>query len=59
VVDIPEGADRTYRNWMHRLHQQVMLILVMRSGTVRGFKGQRQAGDHCKVTNRGAGRARV
>lgn len=58
MVDIPEGADRTYRNWVHRLHQQVMLILVIRSGTRRGHSGQRREGDHCKVTNRGAGRAR-
>ncbi|MGV8860170.1 MAG: hypothetical protein ACOH2O_01265 [Pseudomonas sp.] len=59
VVGIAEGADRTYRNWVQRLHQQVMLILVIRSGTTRGRAGQRQEGDHCKVTNHSGRRARV
>jgi len=59
VVGIPEGADRTYRNWVHRLHQQVMLILVIRSGTTRGHTGRRHEGDYCKVTNQGARRARL
>lgn len=37
LLDITEGADQTYRNWVKRLHQQVMLILTVRSGTTRGY----------------------
>ena len=59
VLGIAEGADRTYRNWVQQLHQRVMLILVIRSATTRGHMGKRQVGDHCKVTNKGAGRRRV
>lgn len=58
VLGIAEGADRTYRNWVQQLHQRVMLILVIRSATTRGHTGKRQVGDHCKVTNKGAGRRR-
>lgn len=34
-VGIPEGADRTYRNWVTALHQEVMAILIVRSGRNR------------------------
>lgn len=34
---IPEGADRTYRNWMGRLHQQVLETLTLRSALNRGY----------------------
>ena len=44
-VGIAEGADRTYRNWVSALHQQVMLILTVRSGTTRGVK-QKQGVDN-------------
>lgn len=37
AVGIAEGADRTYRNWVDRLHQQVLLILTLRSGSTRGY----------------------
>ncbi|MCQ9422706.1 hypothetical protein NRB16_04060 [Pseudomonas sp. LJDD11] len=36
-VGIAEGADRTYRNWITALHQQVLLILTLRSGSTRGI----------------------
>lgn len=32
-VGISEGADRTYRNWVQRLHLAVMQILVARAGS--------------------------
>ena len=28
LVGINEGADRTYRNWINKLHQQVLAILA-------------------------------
>lgn len=31
AVGIAEGADRTYRNWVGRLHQEVRHILMTRS----------------------------
>jgi hypothetical protein len=31
-VGIAEGADRTYRNWVQRLHLAVMHILIARAG---------------------------
>ena len=37
---IPEGADRTYRNYVHRLHQQVALILADRNSSARCGLGQ-------------------
>lgn len=37
LLGLPVTADRTYRNWVHRLHQQVQLILTVRSATTRGF----------------------
>ncbi|MNC31288.1 hypothetical protein D3C75_796050 [compost metagenome] len=36
LLQLAEDADRTYRNWVHRLHQQVLLILTVRSATTRG-----------------------
>ncbi|WP_338806878.1 hypothetical protein V8U11_06660 [Pseudomonas chlororaphis] len=33
----PVTTDRAYRNWVHRLHQQVQLILTVRSATTRGL----------------------
>ncbi len=33
LVGINEGADRTYRNWITRLHQQVLAILAERSAS--------------------------
>ncbi|RMO08983.1 hypothetical protein ALQ47_00703 [Pseudomonas cichorii] len=35
LLGIAEGADRTYRNWVTRLHQQVMLILIKRRDATR------------------------
>jgi hypothetical protein len=58
VIEIAEDADRTYRNWVHRLHQQVMLILTVRSGRSRGYLGQQRENAQCRITNNGAGRAR-
>lgn len=37
LLQLAEDADRTYRNWVHRLHQQVQLILTVRSATTRGI----------------------
>ena len=50
AVDIAEGADRTYRNWVTRLHQQVLLILTLRSGMTRGYPVCKQANRHLKVS---------
>lgn len=36
LLGLREDADRTYRNWVHRLHQQVQLILTVRSASTRG-----------------------
>lgn len=49
AVGIAEGADRTYRNWVARLHQQVLLILTLRSGSTRGYTVGQQADRHLKV----------
>lgn len=38
-VGIPEGADRTYRNWVTALHQEVMTILMVRGGSHRAAAG--------------------
>jgi hypothetical protein len=59
IAGIPEGADRTYRNWVQRLHQQVMLTLVVRSGATRGYTGRRARNSQCRITNNGAGRPRA
>ncbi len=56
AVGIAEGADRTYRNWVDRLHQQVLLILTLRSGSTRGYPVGPQANRHLKVAT-GASRA--
>ncbi|MGP6423900.1 hypothetical protein [Pseudomonas pharyngis] len=34
-LGLGEDADRTYRNWVHALHQQVLLILTVRSAPMR------------------------
>lgn len=49
AVGIAEGADRTYRNWVDRLHQQVLLILTLRSGSTRGYPVGPQNNRHLKV----------
>jgi hypothetical protein len=41
-LGIVEGADRTYRNWLTRLHQQVMLVLADRNSGLRNSGGQSQ-----------------
>jgi hypothetical protein len=50
-VGIPEGADRTYRNWVARLHQQVMLTLTVRSGENRGYASTKQPNMHLRVAS--------
>ncbi|WP_024674091.1 hypothetical protein [Pseudomonas syringae] len=52
AVGIAEGADRTYRNWVDRLHQQVLLILTLRSGSTRGYPVGPQSNRHLKVATR-------
>jgi hypothetical protein len=39
-VGIAEGQDRTYRNWVTALHQQVLAILVLRNGPNRAIAGR-------------------
>ncbi|MCA5967401.1 hypothetical protein [Pseudomonas sp. P129] len=56
AVGIAEGADRTYRNWVDRLHQQVLLILTLRSGSTRGYSVGPHTNRHLKVAT-GASRA--
>ncbi|WP_439870914.1 hypothetical protein [Pseudomonas syringae] len=51
AVGIAEGADRTYRNWVDRLHQQVLLILTLRSGSTRGYPVGPQTNRHLKVAS--------
>lgn len=34
-LGLGEDADRTYRNWVHALHQQVLVILSVRSAPAR------------------------
>ncbi len=41
-VGIAEGADRTYRNWVTALHQQVMTMLILRAGSGRAIAGKLQ-----------------
>lgn len=48
-VGIPEGSDRTYRNWVGRLHQQVLLTLTLRSGLNRGHSVIKQQDRHLQV----------
>ncbi|WP_122491449.1 hypothetical protein [Pseudomonas viridiflava] len=43
AVGISEGADRTYRNWIARLHQEVMQILTVRSLSWRVRPSPREA----------------
>ncbi|NES08599.1 hypothetical protein G3O07_00820 [Pseudomonas laurentiana] len=40
-IGLAEGADRTYRNWVQALHQQVVVILMARQGVVRGYTVRR------------------
>ncbi|WP_308583432.1 hypothetical protein [uncultured Pseudomonas sp.] len=35
LLGLGDDADRTYRNWVHALHQQVQLILTVRSAPGR------------------------
>lgn len=35
LLGLGDDADRTYRNWVHALHQQVQLILTVRSAPRR------------------------
>jgi len=35
LLGLGEDADRTYRNWVHALHQQVLVILTARSAPPR------------------------
>ncbi|MEE4995994.1 hypothetical protein V2K22_04480 [Pseudomonas alliivorans] len=51
AVGIAEGADRTYRNWVDRLHQQVLLILTLRSGSTRGYPVGPQTNRQLKVAS--------
>lgn len=39
-VGIAEGQDRTYRNWVTALHQQVLAILTVRNGPNRAISGR-------------------
>ncbi|WP_440088470.1 hypothetical protein [Pseudomonas fragariae (ex Marin et al. 2024)] len=59
AVGIVEGADRTYRNWVARLHQQVLLILTLRSGSTRGYTIGQQADRHLKVATGGSKAKRI
>ncbi|MNY76050.1 hypothetical protein D3C86_2155060 [compost metagenome] len=52
LLDMAEGADRTYRNWVTRLHQQLLLILTVRSGTTRGYSLKKEANRHLKVSTK-------
>ncbi len=51
LLGINEGADRTYRNWVDKLHRQVLSILAARSAS-RGGKDKVQASE---VSGRKAG----
>ena len=35
ILGLGDNADRTYRNWVHALHQQVLVILTARSAPGR------------------------
>nr|WP_249682159.1 hypothetical protein [Pseudomonas syringae] len=59
AVGIAEGADRTYRNWVDRLHQQVLLTLTLRSGSTRGYPVGRQTNRQLKVASGASPRASI
>ncbi|KTB75333.1 MULTISPECIES: hypothetical protein [Pseudomonas] len=59
AVGIAEGADRTYRNWVDRLHQQVLLILALRSGSTRGYPVGPQTNRHLKVASGSSRRSSI
>ncbi|UQW75673.1 hypothetical protein [Pseudomonas avellanae] len=59
AVGIAEGADRTYRNWVDRLHQQVLLILTLRSGSTRGYPVGPQTDRHLKVASGSSPRSSI
>ncbi|EPM45116.1 hypothetical protein [Pseudomonas syringae] len=59
AVGIAEGADRTYRNWVDRLHQQVLLILALRSGSTRGYPVGPQTNRHLKVASGSSTRSSI
>ncbi|WP_346829420.1 hypothetical protein ABDX87_19920 [Pseudomonas abietaniphila] len=56
---IAEGADRTYRNWVTRLHQQVLLIMADRNSAARGAGGQMQKHSHSRLMVAKLGRDHV
>ncbi|SFI91299.1 hypothetical protein SAMN05444507_112177 [Pseudomonas syringae] len=39
AVGIAEGAERTYRNWVDRLHREIMEILKLRKLVLRARQG--------------------
>lgn len=49
LLGLSGDADRTYRNWVHRLHQQVHVILTVRTATTRGL-GRRSGGVETDLT---------
>lgn len=59
AAGIAEDADRTYRNWMTRLHQQVMLILIDRCSAARGKGGQLQRHSHARSMVAALGRVQA
>lgn len=59
ALGIAEGADRTYRNWVTRLHQQVLLIMADRSSAARGAGGQTQKHSHSRLMVAKLGRAQA
>ncbi|MEE4139244.1 hypothetical protein [Pseudomonas viridiflava] len=59
AVGIAEGANRTYRNWVARLHQQVLLILTLRSGSTRGYTVGQQVDRRLKVATGGSKASRI
>jgi hypothetical protein len=58
-LGIAEGADRTYRNWVTRLHQQVLLIMADRNSAARGAGGQTLKYSHSRVMVAKLGRAQA
>ncbi|KPZ16599.1 Uncharacterized protein ALO41_03774 [Pseudomonas amygdali pv. ulmi] len=46
AVGIAEGADRTYRNWIGRLHREVLHILKLRSMSWRVRPTESDARNH-------------
>lgn len=59
ALGITEGADRTYRNWVTRLHQQVLLIMADRNSAARGMGGQTQKHSHSRAMVAKLGRAQA